>query len=79
MKYLDKINSPKDLKSIPKDELGEVCKELRTYITETINQIAISTSSDLLKQLIGADVNQSNISAIVEDLSKKEKGKYYGV
>ena len=39
MKYLDEINSPKDLKSIPRDELGEVCKELRTYITETINQI----------------------------------------
>ena len=36
MKYLDKINSPKDLKSIPKEELGEVCKELRTYITDTI-------------------------------------------
>ena len=33
MKYLDKINSPKDLKSIPREELGEVCKELRTYIT----------------------------------------------
>jgi len=39
MKYLDKINSPKDLKNIPRDELGEVCEELRTYITETINQI----------------------------------------
>ena len=39
MKYLDKINSPKDLKSIPKEELGEVCKELRTYITDTINEI----------------------------------------
>ena len=39
MKYLDKINSPKDLRSIPKEELGEVCKELRTYITDTINEI----------------------------------------
>ena len=39
MKYLDKINSPKDLKSIPKEELGEVCKELRTYIIDTINEI----------------------------------------
>ena len=26
MKYLEKINSPKDLKSIPKEELGEVVK-----------------------------------------------------
>ena len=39
MKYLKKINSPEDLKKIPKDELSEVCQELRTYITETINQI----------------------------------------
>ena len=39
MKYLDKINSPKDLKNIPRDDLGKVCEELRTYITETINQI----------------------------------------
>ena len=39
MKYLDKINSPKDLKSIPKEELREVCKELRNYITDTINEI----------------------------------------
>ena len=39
MKYLEKINSPKDLKSIPKEELVEVCKELRTYITDTINEI----------------------------------------
>ena len=39
MTYLDKINSPKDLKNIPKEELGEVCKELRTYITDTINEI----------------------------------------
>ena len=53
--------------------------EFRKHSPETISQIAIDTSSDLLKQLIGADINQSNISAIVEDLSKKEKDKYYGV
>ena len=39
MTYLKKINSPEDLKKIPKNELSEVCQELRTYITETINQI----------------------------------------
>ena len=53
--------------------------ELKKRSPETINQIAVSTSSDLLKQIIGADVNKSNISAIVEDLSKKEKERYYGV
>ena len=53
--------------------------ELKKRSPETINQIAVSTSSDLLKQIIGADVNKSNISAIVEDLSKKEKERYYGI
>ena len=40
--------------------------------------LAIETSSDLMKLLIGEDVNNSSISAIVEDLSKKNKLKYYG-
>ena len=53
--------------------------ELKKRSPDTINQIAISTSSDLVKQIIGADINKSSISAIVENISKKEKGKYYGV
>ena len=36
------------------------------------------TSADLIKQIIGAKVNNSNISAIVEDISKKNEEKYYG-
>jgi len=32
MRYLDKINSPDDLKRLPKDKLPEVCKELREFI-----------------------------------------------
>ena len=43
-----------------------------------INKIAIDTSSDLIKKLIGAEVNNSSISAIVDDLSKKNGDKYYG-
>ena len=43
-----------------------------------INKIAIEVSSDLIKQIIGAEVNNSNISAIVEDISKKHEGEYYG-
>ena len=42
-----------------------------------INKIAIETSADLIKQIIGTDVNYSNISAIVEDISKRNEGKYY--
>ncbi len=43
-----------------------------------INKIAIETSSELVKKLIGAEVNNSSISAIVDDLSKKKGSKYYG-
>ena len=53
-------------------------KELKTSAPEKINKIAIETSANLIKQLIGEEVNNSNISAIVEDLTKKNKDKYYG-
>ena len=44
---------------------------------EKINKIAIETSSELLKNLIGAEINNSSISAIVEDFSKRSGDKYY--
>ena len=53
-------------------------KELRDKAPEKINKIAVETSADLLQQLIGAKVNNSSISAIVDDLSKKKMDKYYG-
>ena len=58
-------------------ELKSAEKEIKSLIDKSpakVNQIAIETSSDLLKQLIGAEVNKSNISAIVEDLSRKRNG-----
>ena len=51
---------------------------LRNNAPERINKIAVETSSDLLRQLIGIDVNSSSISAIVDDLSKRKINKYYG-
>ena len=52
--------------------------ELKKSSPEKINKIATETSVQLIKQLIGEEINNSSISAIVEDLSKKNKGKYYG-
>ena len=52
--------------------------ELKKSSPEKINKIATETSIHLIKQLIGEEINNSSISAIVEDLSKKNKGKYYG-
>ena len=51
---------------------------LKKSAPEKITKIAIETSSELVKKLIGADVNNSSISAIVEDLSKRNGDKYYG-
>ena len=53
-------------------------KTLRKGAPEKINKIAIEISSQLATKLIGADINQSSISAIVKDLSKKNGDKYYG-
>ena len=40
---------------------------LRKNAHKKINKIAIETTAELLKKLIGAEVNNSSISAIVED------------
>ena len=50
---------------------------MRNSASEKINKIAIETSADLVKKLIGAEVNSSSISAIVNEISKKSGGKYY--
>jgi len=53
-------------------------KDLRNKAPEKINKIAIEVSTDLIQQLISVEVNNSSISAIINDLSKKNKDKYYG-
>ena len=50
---------------------------LKKSAPEKINRIAIETSSELIKKLIGAEINNSSISAIVADLSKRNGDKYY--
>ena len=51
---------------------------LRENAPDKINMIAIETSSELIQKLIGAEVNNSSISAIVDDLSRRNGDKYYG-
>ena len=51
--------------------------ELKNQSPTKINKIAIETSSDIVRQLIGVEVNNSSISAIVEDIAKKAKEKNY--
>ncbi len=82
-KVLEDINKKRE---VLENEINEEIKVAEKDITslknnapEKINKIAIETSADLIKQLIGIEVNNSSISAIVEDLSKKNREKYYGV
>ena len=81
-KTLKDIGSKKEVldKQID-DEIGKAeneIKELQNSAAEKINKIAIDTSSELIQKLIGAEVNNSSISAIVDDLSKRSGDKYYG-
>jgi len=41
-----------------------------------INKISIETSSEIVRKMVGTEVNASSVSAIVEDISKKEIIKY---
>ena len=51
-------------------------KDLKKVSTISINKIAQEISSEMLKKIIGSEVNMSNVSAIVEDISKKNINKY---
>jgi len=51
---------------------------LKKSAPEKINKIAKEMASEILKKLIGSEINNSSISAIVDDLSKKNGDKYYG-
>ncbi len=81
-KVIKDINKKKEILDKQIDEeisnAEEEIKTLKKDATDKINKIAIETSSDLLKKLIGTEINNSSISAIVDDLSKKNKDKYYG-
>tara|TARA_B100001121_G_scaffold146041_1_gene127659 strand:+ start:221 stop:811 length:591 start_codon:yes stop_codon:yes gene_type:complete len=81
-KAIKNINSKKDdLEKQINEEIQKVEEEikiLKKSAPEKINKIAVEASSELVKKLIGADINNSSISAIVEDLSKKNGDKYYG-
>ena len=81
-KALKNINEKKDiLEKQISEELSKAEEEINQFRREApakINKIAIESSSELLQKLIGTEVNNSSIAAIVEDLYKKRKDEYYG-
>ena len=80
-KILKDINKKKEnLENQINAEINKAEIEIQDFknkAPEKINKIAIGTSADLINQLIGIKINNSSISAIVQDLSKKNKDKYY--
>jgi len=80
-KALKDINTKREVLDKQIDEeiqkAEEEIKKLKLEAPKKINKIAIETSSELIQKLIGAGVNNSSISAIVGDLSKKNGDKYY--
>ena len=76
-KALQEINKKKEtLENEINEEINVAENEiinLKNSSSEKIQKISITTSEDLIKQLIGIDVNSSSISAIVSDISKKNK------
>ena len=81
-KVIRDINYKKEtLENQINEEIKKAEKEIEVVkksAPEKINKIAIEASSELVKKLIGAEINNSSISAIVDDLSKKNGDKYYG-
>ena len=80
---LKEINNKKEtLNKQIDEEIKKVEKEiilLRKGASDKINKIAIETTSELLVKLIGTKVNNSSISSIVDDLSKRNgDDKYHG-
>ena len=81
-KVIKDINSKKETLDKQIDEEIKKAEQeigvLRKDAPEKISKIAIETSTQLVKKLIGAEINNSSISAIVNDLSKKNGDKYHG-
>ena len=61
-------------KTIEKELLAaeKEINDLKNNSITNINKIAVEISSDLIKQIVGTEINMSNVSAIVQEVSKKK-------
>jgi len=82
-KILEDINSKRS--ALDKDIDDEIyaaeeeINKLNIASSEKIKNIAVETSSELIKHLIGEEANNSSISAIVEEQSRKSEEKQNGI
>ena len=61
----------KELESVEKE-----IKDLKKSSISNINKIASETSAEIIKQIIDTEVNKSNVSAIISDITKRKMEKY---
>ena len=51
-------------------------KDLKKTSISNIGDIAVETSTEIIRQIINTEANKSNVSAIVNDITKNEMKKY---
>ena len=71
-------NKKKDFNNQIEKEITAVEKEikdLKKTSLSNISKIASETSAELMKKIINTEVNKSNVSAIVDDIIKRNIGK----
>ena len=61
----------KELASVEKE-----IKNLKKTSISNINKIAIEAASEMMKKMVGTEINMSKVSAIVEDISKRKVERY---
>ena len=68
-KKKNKFNSEieKEMEAVEKE-----IKDLKKSSILNINKIATEVTGEVIKQIIDSDVNKSSVSAVVEDVAKKE-------
>ena len=65
------IEIEKELEKVEKEIL-----DLKKTSLLSISKIASETSAEVINHLISSDINRSNVTAIVDDIIKKNTGKY---
>ena len=68
-KFIDEIK--KELVTTEKE-----IKDLKKSSISNINSIAAETSAEVIRQIINIEVNKSNVSAIVDNITKREMEKH---
>ena len=56
--------------------IGKEIKDLKKTSTSNIADIAAETSAEIIRQIINTEVNKSNVSAVVNEITKKKMEKH---